>query len=157
MSRNDAHDRHEANTPDPDHPAKPDSPSDITKPSWKYVLRKTVREFSDDQCTDLAAALTYYAVLASAPALLALVSILGLVGDGGQLVELGNDIAELKGFAPDVIDGARSQKSGKIYGWNKGDWGKTVSVDKDLEDVNVADYDALVLPGGQINPDKLRL
>src|SRR3954466_3426754 len=49
------------------------------------------------------------------------------------------------------------QKSGKIYGWNKGAWGKTVSVDKDLEDVNVADYDALVLPGGQINPDQLRL
>lgn len=38
------------------------------------------------------------------------------LADGGQLVELGNDITELKGFAPDVIDGARSQKSGKIYG-----------------------------------------
>src|SRR3954452_1997844 len=56
------------------------------------------------------------------------------------------------------IDGPKSrQKSGKIYGWNNGDWGKTVSVDKDLDEVNVADYDALVLPGGQINPDKLRL
>lgn len=48
-------------------------------------------------------------------------------------------------------------KSGKIYGWDKTDWGKTVSVDKDIEDVNPADYDALVLPGGQINPDKLRV
>jgi protease I len=48
-------------------------------------------------------------------------------------------------------------KSGKIYGWNETDWGKTVSVDKDLEDVNIAEYDALVLPGGQINPDKLRV
>ena len=48
-------------------------------------------------------------------------------------------------------------KSGKIYGWDKSDWGKTVSVDKDIEDVNPADYDALVLPGGQINPDKLRV
>jgi protease I len=47
-------------------------------------------------------------------------------------------------------------KSGKIYGWDKSDWGKTVSVDKDIDDVNPADYDALVLPGGQINPDKLR-
>lgn len=46
--------------------------------------------------------------------------------------------------------------SGKIYGWDKTDWGKTVSVDKDIDDVNPADYDALVLPGGQINPDKLR-
>src|SRR5688572_773084 len=48
-------------------------------------------------------------------------------------------------------------KSGKIYGWDENDWGKTVSVDKDIEDVNPADYDALVLPGGQINPDKLRV
>jgi protease I len=47
-------------------------------------------------------------------------------------------------------------KSSKIYGWDKDDLGKSVSVDKDLEDVNPADYDALVLPGGQINPDKLR-
>ena len=38
-------------------------------------------------------------------------------------------------------------KSGKIYGWENNDWGKTVSVDKDLEDVNPADYDALVLAG----------
>ena len=48
-------------------------------------------------------------------------------------------------------------KSGKIYGWNESDWGKTVTVDKDLEEVNPAEYDALVLPGGQINPDKLRV
>nr|WP_246504876.1 type 1 glutamine amidotransferase domain-containing protein [Microvirga antarctica] len=48
-------------------------------------------------------------------------------------------------------------KSGKIYGWDKDDWGKTVSVDKDLEDVDPAEYDALILPGGQMNPDKLRL
>jgi len=48
-------------------------------------------------------------------------------------------------------------KPGKIYGWDKSDWGKTVSVDKDIDEVNPADYDALVLPGGQINPDKLRV
>jgi membrane protein len=44
--------------------AAPRSPGDLTKPSWTYVARKTAREFSDDQCTDLAAALTYYSVLA---------------------------------------------------------------------------------------------
>jgi membrane protein len=65
----------------------PDSPTDLTKRSWKLVLRTSLRQFTRDQCLDLAAALTYYAVLASAPALLALVSILGLVGDGGQLVD----------------------------------------------------------------------
>ena len=64
-----------------------DSPSDLTKRSWFYVLRKTVREFSDDQCTDLAAALTYYAVLALFPAVIALASVLGLVGQGTTAVQ----------------------------------------------------------------------
>lgn len=76
-----------ADAPEPDDPRKPDSPDDLTRRSWGYVLRTTVREFGHDQCTDLAAALTYYAVLAIAPGLLAVVSILGLVGDGQQLVE----------------------------------------------------------------------
>jgi protease I len=44
-----------------------------------------------------------------------------------------------------------------IKGWSKKNWGDSVAVDKALEDVDVADYDALVLPGGVINPDKLRL
>jgi protease I len=51
---------------------------------------------------------------------------------------------------------SRMQPSG-IRGWDEKDWGKTVPVDKDLESVNPAEYDALVLPGGQINPDKLRV
>ncbi len=61
------------------------------------------------------------------------------------------------GATVDVAAPKSRMKSGKIYGWSENDWGKTVSVDKDLEDVNPADYDALVLPGGQINPDKLRV
>jgi membrane protein len=64
-----------------------DSPTDLTKPSWKYVARKTVREFSDDQCTDLAAALTYYSVLALFPAAIALLSLVGLVSQGPQTVD----------------------------------------------------------------------
>lgn len=70
--------------PDPDHPRKPDSPTDIRKPSWMYVLRKTIREFIRDDCTTLAAGLTYYAVLSLFPALIALASILALVGQGAQ-------------------------------------------------------------------------
>jgi membrane protein len=66
---------------------KPDSPGDMKGPSWKYVAKRTLREFSKDQCTDLAAALTYYAVLALFPALLALLSILGLVGQGPRIVD----------------------------------------------------------------------
>lgn len=73
--------------PAPDAGHKPGSPTDLHKPSWGFALKGAVREFMDDQCTDLAAALTYYAVLASAPALLALVSILGLVGDGEKAVD----------------------------------------------------------------------
>jgi membrane protein len=66
---------------------KPDSPTDLTKPSWTYVARKTAREFSDDQCTDLAAALTYYAVLALFPAIVAMLALVGLVGQGAETVE----------------------------------------------------------------------
>jgi len=71
----------------PDDPRKPDSPTDLTKPSWKYVIRRTVREFGRDQCTDLAAALTYYAVLSLFPALLVVVSLLGVVGQGRSTVD----------------------------------------------------------------------
>src|SRR3982074_216431 len=58
----------------------PASPSALTATSWGGVLRRTVREFKQDNLTDLAAALTYYGVLAIFPAIIALVSILGLVG-----------------------------------------------------------------------------
>jgi membrane protein len=66
---------------------KVDSPTDLDKHSWGYVVRKTAREFSSDQCTDLAAALTYYAVLALFPAAIALTSVLGLVGQGTKAVD----------------------------------------------------------------------
>ncbi len=65
----------------------PDSPTDLTRRSWTYVLRKTVREFGDDQCTDLAAALTYYAVLAIFPAAIAVISVLGVVSQPQQTVD----------------------------------------------------------------------
>ncbi|MDQ1538942.1 MAG: rane protein [Actinomycetota bacterium] len=65
---------------------KPDSPTDLTKPSWGYVVRKTFREFSKDQCTDLAAALTYYAVLAIFPAAIALLSLVSIFGQSQQAV-----------------------------------------------------------------------
>ncbi|MEJ6398459.1 type 1 glutamine amidotransferase domain-containing protein [Yoonia sp. 208BN28-4] len=45
----------------------------------------------------------------------------------------------------------------EITGWDKDNWGDKVPADLKISDVNVADYDALVLPGGQINPDVLRL
>jgi len=49
-----------------------------------------------------------------------------------------------------------SLKRGSIKGWDQKDWGDKVAVDKTIGEVQVADYDALVLPGGQMNPDVLR-
>ena len=49
-----------------------------------------------------------------------------------------------------------SPESGEIKGWDKKDWGRPVRVDKALSQVRADDYDALVLPGGQMNPDTLR-
>lgn len=51
-----------------------------------HIVRKTVREFSSDQCTDLAAALTYYAILALFPAAIAMLSLIALFGDGQDTV-----------------------------------------------------------------------
>ena len=47
-------------------------------------------------------------------------------------------------------------EGGEIKGWDGDDWGNTVPVDKTLDKALVAEYNALVLPGGQINPDLLR-
>lgn len=84
--------------PASDSARKPGSPTDLHRPSWGFALKGAVREFMDDQCTDLAAALTYYAVLAAAPALLALVSILGLVGDGEKAVD--SVLTSVEGVVP---------------------------------------------------------
>jgi membrane protein len=58
----------------------PDSPPELSKRTWWGVLRRTVREFRDDNLTDWAAALTYYGVLSIFPALIFLISVLGLIG-----------------------------------------------------------------------------
>jgi protease I len=50
-----------------------------------------------------------------------------------------------------------SPEKGEIKGWHKKDWGKPVKVDRQIEDAKVDDYEAVVLPGGQINPDMLRI
>jgi membrane protein len=59
----------------------PDAPTDLQKRSWMATLKRTFREFKEDNLTDWAAALTYYAVLSVFPALIALLSIVGLVAD----------------------------------------------------------------------------
>src|SRR4051812_33613659 len=59
---------------------RPERPTELGGRSWFAVLRRTVREFKRDNLTDWAAALTYYGILAIFPALLALISILGVIG-----------------------------------------------------------------------------
>lgn len=80
------------NAPDPDRADKPDAPTDIERRSWKYVFGKTIREFSADQCTDLAAALTYYGVMSFFPGLVAVFSLLGVLGQGDQASETVLDV-----------------------------------------------------------------
>jgi membrane protein len=65
---------------DTGHGTPPDGPSDIGRRGWVTVLKRTVKEFREDNLTDWAAALTYYGVLALFPALIALVSVVGLLG-----------------------------------------------------------------------------
>src|SRR5215213_9101740 len=59
----------------------PDTPTDLKGGSWMDTLKRTVREFKEDNLTDWAAALTYYGILAIFPALIVLVSVLGLIGN----------------------------------------------------------------------------
>jgi membrane protein len=61
-------------------PDSPEGPTELKVRSWGGVLKRTIREFREDNLTDWAAALTYYSVLSLFPALIALVSIVGLVG-----------------------------------------------------------------------------
>ncbi len=77
-----------------------------------------------------------------------------LATDGYEQVELTDPRKNLEkaGAKVDVI----SIKQGEIKGWDHTDWGKSVKVDHLVSEVKPADYDALVLPGGQINPDQLR-
>jgi membrane protein len=70
--------------------AAPKSPTKLSGRSWLGVLRRTVREFRADDLTDIAASLTYYGILAIFPAIIALVSILGLVGDSATQPLLDN-------------------------------------------------------------------
>jgi membrane protein len=89
--------------PDPDAPGKPETPPKVEKETWKYVARRTAQEFSRDHCPDLAAGLTYYGVLSLFPALLALVSVLGLFGQAGRTADALLDAASTVA-PPDAVE-----------------------------------------------------
>jgi protease I len=81
--------------------------------------------------------------------------ILIMASDGFEQSELLVPLQKLKAAGATVHVATPDKKS--IKGWNEKDWGETVQADLAISDVSAADYDALVLPGGQINPDVLRL
>ena len=78
-----------------------------------------------------------------------------LATNGFEQSELEYPLEHLRkaGATVDVV----SPEDGEITGWEKKDWGSAVRVDRPLSDARPGDYDALVLPGGQINPDLLRV
>jgi protease I len=78
-----------------------------------------------------------------------------LVCDGFEQVELfdARTALEDEGARVDVISPGR----GRVKGWKSGDWGKRIKPDVPLEMADPVDYDALFLPGGVINADKLRV
>ncbi len=97
--------------PAPHDDRKPDSPKDIDRPGWKYTAKAAFGEFQRDQCTDLAAALTYYSVLSVFPAILALVSLLGFFGQGesttSQLLDIVRQLGQ--GQVADQLKGPIDQ------------------------------------------------
>ena len=82
-----------------------------------------------------------------------------LATDGFELVELIEPRKALHSAeaTTHVISPNKTMKAGEIKGWNMTDWGPSVKVDKTLSDAKASDYDALMLPGGVMNPDKLRM
>lgn len=89
------------------HPAE--SPGELTKVSWRQALRRTPKEFKADNLSDWAAALTYYGVLSIFPALLALVSVLGLLGND-SITSLINNLGTLApGAVRNTLDSALTQ------------------------------------------------
>ena len=84
--------------------------------------------------------------------------ILILATDGFQQSELEVPREKLAAVAQVVHVAAPKERKAKdsITGWQNHDWGKPVNVDAELADVSTSLYDALLLPGGQMNPDSLR-
>ena len=81
------------------------------------------------------------------------IAILATNGFEQSELEVPRDRLKKAGATVDII----SLAAGEIKGWDQKNWGRTVKVDKTLDQVSASDYDALVLPGGQINPDLLRV
>ena len=87
----------------------PDKPTKLPRRSWGGVLKRTFREFKEDHLTDWAAALTYYGVLSIFPALIVLLSLLGLIGTSVTRPLLENLTAFTPGPARDIVTNALNE------------------------------------------------
>ena len=83
--------------------AKPEQPTDLSSQGWIATAKRTAKEFSNDKLTHWAAALTYYGVLSLFPALLALVSILGIIGPSATQPLIDNLSVLAPGDARDIV------------------------------------------------------
>ncbi len=77
-----------------------------------------------------------------------------LVCDGYEESELTSPVEALRDAGAEVH--IVSTNSGRVRGWKDGDWSEAIRVDKTVGEVSADDYRGLLLPGGVINPDKLR-
>jgi membrane protein len=102
--RKDYSDRPDEQRLAPDDPRKPDSPTHLGKRTWFGVAKRAFTEFKDDNVTDWAAALTYYAVLSIFPALIVFVSLLGLFGQGPDTVQKLLDLVRDIGAPQSAVD-----------------------------------------------------
>src|ERR1700748_642038 len=84
-------------------PTTPETPFDLPRQAWPAVLKRTGKQFSEDKLSTWAAALTYYAVLSIFPALLALVSIVGLIGNSATQPLLDNLDSIAPGPAKNIL------------------------------------------------------
>jgi membrane protein len=82
------------------------SPTGLSRRAWPGVLKRTVAEFKEDNLTDWAAALTYYGILSIFPALLVLVSILGVIGESATQPLIDNLGAVAPGSAQEIFTSA---------------------------------------------------
>ncbi|SDZ34687.1 membrane protein [Amycolatopsis xylanica] len=84
----------------------PEGPTDLSRRSWWGVLKRTVSEFNEDNLTDWAAALTYYAFLSLFPAVIVLTSVLGLLGPSATQTLIDNVNALVPGQGKEIIGNA---------------------------------------------------
>jgi membrane protein len=94
--------------------AGPDKPTDLPKQGWKETVKRTVSEFRDDNLTDWAAALTYYAVQALFPALIVLVALIGIFGSYPQTTNSIFKIITDAGAPQSTVDAVRTPLEGVI-------------------------------------------